>query len=153
MIKIHSGSDSQTESIAANLASAIEKGIVIHLQGDLGAGKTTFSRGFINGLGHQGAVKSPTYNIVQPYQIDQLNVYHFDLYRLSDPEELEALGFRDYFDGQSICLLEWPEKGAGCLPEPDICIALEYDGSDRNISLNATSEAGHTILNKVHIKT
>ncbi len=153
MIELYSTSDIQTESFAANLASVTEKGTVIHLQGDLGAGKTTFSRGFINGLGHQGAVKSPTYNIVQPYQIDQLSVYHFDLYRLSDPEELEVLGFRDYFDGESICLLEWPEKGDGCLPDPDLCIAFEYDGNDRNISFQAVSEVGHTILNKVHIKT
>jgi len=142
-----------TESIATQLASVITKGIVIHLQGDLGAGKTTFARGFLRGLGFTGAVKSPTYNIVQPYQTDQFTVYHFDLYRIFDLEELEALGIRDYFDGDAICLLEWPEKGAGLLPDPDLCIKLDYQGQSREIIFEPLSDAGHKIIDIFDRKT
>lgn len=152
-MQFHSNSDIETEAIAAKLSALIEKGCVIHLQGDLGAGKTTFSRGFINALGFEGAVKSPTYNIVQSYELPEVTIYHFDLYRLAEPDELEALGFRDYFDGQSVCLLEWPEKGEGCLPAPDLNIFLEYLDESRSIEIKASSELGHTILNKLKNKT
>lgn len=146
MINHFTESAEQTELIASKLASVIKKGMIIHLQGDLGAGKTTFARGFINALGHSGAVKSPTYNIVQSYQTDQFMIYHFDLYRLSDPEELEAMGIRDYFDGDSICLLEWPENGKSLLPPPDILVNLDYENENRQIKFEPISELGHKTI-------
>ncbi len=146
MIVYFSASDNQTQEIAARLATVVEKGTVIHLKGDLGAGKTTFARGFLGGFGYQGAVKSPTYNIVHSYNTNQFPIYHFDLYRLSDPEELEAMGIRDYFDSEAICLLEWPEKGRGLLPEPDLCVNLDFEPDGRKITINALSTVGEHAL-------
>ena len=146
MISVYSDSDEQTEVAARKLVSTISKGLVIHLEGDLGAGKTTFARGFLRELGFDGAVKSPTYNIVQSYETEQFTVYHFDLYRLSDHEELEALGIRDYFDGDAICLLEWAEKGSGLLPTPDLCVKLDYEGPGRRITFVPMSDTGHRII-------
>ena len=146
MIEIFTETDEQTKLVASQLAAVIKKGVTIHLQGDLGAGKTTFARGLLKSFGITGAIKSPTYNIVQPYQTEKFSFYHFDLYRLSDMEELEALGIRDYFDGDSICLIEWPEKGAS-LPTPDILINLKYENKGRQISIEPMNKIGEQILN------
>lgn len=128
-----------TETLGAILARCCPAGAVIHLHGELGAGKSTLVRGLLRELGHQGAVKSPTYTLVEVYQLAGRQVYHFDLYRLGDPEELEYLGIRDYFDGQSLCLLEWPERGQGLLPAAAAVVWLDYFQHGRQARIQALS--------------
>ena len=120
-----------TESLGNKLAKCVRTGAVICLHGDLGAGKTTLVRGFLRGLGYRGRVKSPTYTLVEPYSFSELTVFHFDMYRLGDPEELEFIGVRDYFGPNSISLVEWPEKAAGWVPAPDIEVFLHYQEKAR----------------------
>lgn len=129
--------------------------ISIHLAGDLGAGKTTFTRGVLQHFGHSGAVKSPTYTLVEVYDLPRRSLYHFDLYRLGDPEELEYMGIRDYFGGQSLCLIEWPSRGEGILPPADIIATLAVSQSDkmqvpgRVVKLEAGSDAGSRLIARV----
>lgn len=132
--------------LAADIARHCPAGVVIFLRGDLGTGKTTFVRGFIHALGHQGVVKSPTYTLVEPYMIGGRAIYHFDLYRLADPDELEYAGGRDYFDGESICLIEWPEKAEDYLPTADIECQFDYEKTGRSAFIQANSAKGERIL-------
>ncbi len=114
-----------------------KEGCVITLQGDLGAGKTTLVRGLLQSLGHKGIVKSPTYTLVEPYQLSGRDIYHFDLYRLGEPDELEYIGFRDYFSPASVCLLEWPEKGESYVPPADIQLTISISNVSRKINLKS----------------
>ena len=145
-LSLYLADESAQLKLAANMARHCPSGVVIFLRGDLGTGKTTFVRGFIHALGHHGVVKSPTYTLVEPYVIGGRAIYHFDLYRLADPDELEYAGGRDYFDGESICLIEWPEKAGGYLPKADIECNFDYEKSGRSVSIRANSAKGEHIL-------
>ncbi|QIW09412.1 tRNA (adenosine(37)-N6)-threonylcarbamoyltransferase complex ATPase subunit type 1 TsaE [Francisella sp. LA112445] len=118
--------EEQMFELAKEYAKKLVPGTIVFLHGDLGAGKTTFVKGVIKSLGYQGNVKSPTYTLVEDYQFDGFSIYHFDLYRLADPEELEWIGVRDYFNENSICFIEWPEKAKGFLPEKASKILIKY---------------------------
>jgi len=138
--------EDETIAVGQKLARHIQAPLTLYLTGDLGAGKTTLSRGLIQGLGHKGAVKSPTYTLVEPYELDGVEVYHFDLYRLNDPEELEFMGIRDYFTDSSLCIVEWPDKGHGLLPDADIHLHLNYVNQGREIQIRALTESGKKLL-------
>ena len=146
-----------TVAFGQTLAKHCPSGLSIYLYGDLGAGKTTLVRGFIQSFLPNAKVKSPTYTLVEDYELassktnpNELNhVYHFDLYRLGDPEELEYLGGRDYFSGDAVCLVEWPQRGEGWLAAPDIEISLNYQPDGRILVLKGNTEKGLSLVNKL----
>lgn len=139
------------EAFGARLAACTAGGEAIYLHGDLGAGKTTLVRGFMRALGHRGAVKSPTYTLVEPYELDGRRAYHFDLYRLGEPEELEYMGIRDYLDGESVLLVEWPQRGAGIMPVADLDIMIDYSEGGRTLSLSSQTPKGQSLLECIFI--
>ncbi|MEO5573296.1 MAG: tRNA (adenosine(37)-N6)-threonylcarbamoyltransferase complex ATPase subunit type 1 TsaE [Gammaproteobacteria bacterium] len=135
------------EAVGESLAAACARsGGRIYLQGELGAGKTTLVRGLLHALGHRGPVKSPTFTLVEPYELGGLFIYHFDLYRVTALEELEAIGLRDYFEPGNLCLVEWPERGAGLLPGADLGIEIIYALPGRQVSLKAETAVGTAML-------
>lgn len=138
-----------TERLGAQLGRTLLPGCIIYLRGDLGAGKTTLARGLLHGLGHRSTVKSPTFTLVEPYELAGWRLFHWDLYRLGDPEELEYLGLRDQLDGEAVLLIEWPERGQGELPAADIDVALAYAGEGRNGRLEACSARGVAIVTQL----
>ena len=140
--------EAATLAAGARFSGCAGAGLVIFLHGDLGAGKTTFTRGFLRGLDFCGKVKSPTYTLVEPYNLADFTVYHFDLYRFIDQEEWEAAGFREYFNPHSICLIEWPEKAGHLLPEPDIHVHLTHYETKRKIQFFASTNQGEQCLNQ-----
>ena len=138
-----------TEALGHALAAGARAGRVLHLRGDLGAGKTTLVRGLLRALGHPGRVKSPTYTLVEPYELSSLHFYHFDFYRLKNQEEWEQTGFREYFGAQALCAVEWPERAGDLLPPPDLEITLRFEGEGRHARLEARSEAGEDWLSSL----
>lgn len=146
IIKTSCATEQDLQQLAGKLAQVVQPGAVIFLHGPLGAGKTTFSRGFLAALGHRGKVKSPTYTLVEQYHLGAVTINHFDLYRLDDEVELEQIGVRDYFQPSTICLIEWPEKGAGLLPQPDIQCEIDFASDGRTITLAACNERANAML-------
>jgi len=146
MIELTVNSELQQQELGGRLAELCPGGLVVHLLGELGAGKTTLARGFIQGLGYDGRVKSPTYTLVETYDFSDFSCFHFDLYRLADPEELEYMGIRDFQTAQDILLIEWPDKGKGFLPAADLIIEIYYVGQGRKVRLIAETERGKRFL-------
>jgi tRNA threonylcarbamoyladenosine biosynthesis protein TsaE len=146
MFKRYLQDQAATEAFGGQLAAACTGGLLVYLHGQLGAGKTTLVRGFLRTSGHSGPVKSPTYTLVEPYSTARGNIFHLDLYRLADAEELEWIGIRDLFEDESICLVEWPEQGAGILPEPDLHVYLQVEGGGRGVRVEASSPHGEQLV-------
>jgi tRNA threonylcarbamoyladenosine biosynthesis protein TsaE len=146
--------ESATQALGGALARAVLPGLVIYLHGDLGAGKTALTRALLHAAGHKGAVKSPTYTLSEPYRImldgQAANLIHYDLYRMSSPEEFLDAGFREDFDGRNICIVEWPEKGEPVLPPPDVRVLLSVSGDGRHVELQALSDLGLLCLERLH---
>ena len=138
--------EASTADLGAALAELLDGHGTVFLDGELGAGKTTLSRGMLRAMGHTGAVKSPTFTLVEPYVIGIHKIYHFDLYRLEDPEELEYIGFDDFFEGEPLCLIEWPEKGRGYLPECDLIVELTRMGLGRLARIESKTKRGERML-------
>ncbi|OGA73020.1 MAG: tRNA (adenosine(37)-N6)-threonylcarbamoyltransferase complex ATPase subunit type 1 TsaE [Betaproteobacteria bacterium RIFCSPLOWO2_12_FULL_65_14] len=135
-----------TLRLGAALAAGVAPGRVLHLRGELGTGKTTLVRGLLRALGHRGRVKSPSYSLLEPYTLSSLNLYHFDFYRFKDRSEWLSSGFREYFNPDSVCIVEWPERAGEDLAPPDLELRLEFAGEARRASLEARTPAGESWL-------
>ena len=148
MVDLNLPDAAATERLGEALACGLEAGRVVHLSGDLGAGKTTLVRAMLHRLGYAGRVKSPTYTLVEPYELSRLHLYHFDFYRFKDHSEWLSSGFQDYFDGSAACVVEWPERAAGLLSAPDLEIRIEFSGDGRQAKLTAHTPAGESWLSR-----
>jgi tRNA threonylcarbamoyladenosine biosynthesis protein TsaE len=153
-IKAYLPDEAATQALGAALACVLRPGLVVYLQGDLGAGKTALTRALLHAAGHVGPVRSPTYTLSEPYRIEQggqaVNLIHYDLYRMSSPEEFLDAGFREDFNGNNICIVEWPEKGQPVLPPPDVQILLTVSGPGREVELQPLSPLGLLCLERLH---
>ena len=138
--------EADTLALGAALASGMRGGMVVYLSGDLGSGKTTLARGLLHALGVGGRIKSPTFTLVEPYTGSSLYWYHFDFYRFKRSSEWDESGFRDYFNQESLCIVEWPEKAGDRLPAPDVTIQMGVEDSGRAVTLDASSEEGRRCL-------
>lgn len=147
-IKLNIPNEQSMRVVGANIAKMCGDSAIIFLKGQLGAGKTTFARGFLRGLGYKGRVKSPTYTLVESYPLEHRTVYHFDFYRLRDPHELEYMGIQDYFHANAICLMEWPDYGVGMLPLPDLSCDITLNAHGRDMLLTPGSDKGKNILER-----
>jgi tRNA threonylcarbamoyladenosine biosynthesis protein TsaE len=145
----HLADEGATLALGSNIAEVLQPGLTIFLEGNLGAGKTTLARGILRGLGYLGKVKSPTYNLVELYKFSRLYFYHFDFYRFNNPAEWEEAGFREYFNPDSICLVEWPQKAAGLLPTADLIFFLSISDEGREIKIRAVTEEGKQCLKEL----
>ncbi len=146
--------EAATAALGAALARALQPGVVLHLRGELGAGKTALTRALVHAAGHSGRVKSPTYTLAEPYRVRigdrMVELIHFDLYRLAGPDEFLDAGFRDYFNGDNVCIVEWPEKAQPALPAADIEVRLTVCGESREVELHALSDKGLQCLDRLH---
>jgi tRNA threonylcarbamoyladenosine biosynthesis protein TsaE len=149
MNNIYLPDEEHTLRFGAKLAAVCGETAVIFLQGDLGAGKTTLTRGFLRALGFEGKVKSPSYTLVEPYEINSQKVFHFDFYRLQHPQELEFIGLQDYFIPNAICLVEWPQNGGELLPAADLSCYIESYLTGRQIRIEAHTPHGQQILRQL----
>ncbi len=149
-LNINLDDEAATLDFAAGVARACRDGAVIYLHGNLGAGKTTFARGFLRALGVTGHIKSPTFAVVEPYELAGRSAAHFDLYRINDPDELNALGVREYFTPGAWVLVEWPERGQGILPTPDLDLEFNYHGGGRTVTGRAMSVTGQRVMDTMH---
>jgi tRNA threonylcarbamoyladenosine biosynthesis protein TsaE len=138
-----------TEALGAALAAGVAPGRVLHLRGDLGSGKTTLVRGLLRALGYAGRVKSPSYTLVEPYEVSSLHFYHFDFYRFKDRSEWLSSGFREYFNPHSVCVVEWPEKAEDLLAPPDLELQLQFAGTGRRAIVEACSPSGEAWLSSL----
>ena len=141
--------ESETLRLAEKMSIFLRPNMNLYLKGELGAGKTTFVRGLLRGLGYQDKVKSPTYTLVEPYDLERFTIYHFDLYRFKDEHEWDDAGFREYFNNQSVCLVEWPEKAGHILPQPDISIELSHQSFGRHIHFVSFTPIGTECLKAI----
>jgi tRNA threonylcarbamoyladenosine biosynthesis protein TsaE len=140
-----------TAALGGALAAGAAPGRVLHLRGELGAGKTTVVRGLLRAMGYAGRVKSPTYTLVEPYTLSSLHFYHFDFYRFKDRSEWLSSGFREYFNPQALCVVEWPEKAGDLLGAPDVDLLLQFSGVGRTASLQAQGAAGAAWLSSLRL--
>lgn len=135
-----------SEQLAKRLAACLVSPLIITFRGEIGAGKTTLIRAMLRSLGVQSAIKSPTFSLVESYQVENLHIHHFDLYRIHDESELDYIGFRDYFLDNAVCCIEWPERVTGCLDQADVELSLELKGAGREMHARALSSAGTSML-------
>lgn len=146
LLEMELASDADTLAWGEKIGRALKGRGIVYLYGELGAGKTTLCRGILRSYAYSGAVKSPTYTIMEPYELDAVRIFHFDLYRLNDPDEWNYLGVDGFFSEQTLCLIEWPERVGGNLPMADLAVTLAYQEQGRTMKIRALSDYGHGVL-------